>query len=241
MDHKMENSFVNDLFEKFFNNEPGIVSQLPITIYQLYDILCICHDLTKDYPDESHNLQHHLDVFGNAMHIYSDIGIQAEWKNDAIILITYATLLHDTIDRKYPKNMETKIIKLHNFIETVLPKKHSDNVMWIMKNISYSTEVKNGYPVHNDPLVQLVRDIVSDADKIEALGEMGLKRCREYTKSENPELSYDEIEQLVLQHCHDKLLKLKDQYIRTIPGKKIAEPVHKIIVDYANNAALQKI
>jgi hypothetical protein len=41
---------------------------------------------------------------------------------------------------------------------------------------------------------------------------------------------------VVVEHCYEKLLKLKDLYIRTECGKELAEPLHAILVDFAKRS-----
>ena len=38
----------------------------------------------------------------------------------------------------------------------------------------------------------------------------------------------------VINHCHEKLLKLKDYFIVTPYVKKLAEPLHQEILDYVD-------
>ena len=197
------------------------------TLSDIYDAFTLCAKLTEDY-DESHNIEHHVNVYKNAIIIYKGI---YDCTKEILPLIIYASLLHDTVDSKYPDGLKNKIEKLDNFLKEKLSDKWT-NVKWIIDNISYSKEAKFGYPLHTDPIVQLARDIVSDADKLEAIGEIGLLRCKQYSIAKNPTASKEEITKIVVQHCYDKLLKIKDLYIRTSTGKNLAEALHQIIVDY---------
>ena len=73
---------------------------------------------------------------------------------------------------------------------------------------------------------QTYRNIISDADKLEALGEVGLRRCMQFSEAHNGN---------VIEHCHEKLLKLlPDGFIRTNAGKKLAVPGHEYILNYCN-------
>lgn len=219
------NSIVMELWEEiiiFF--EP---LQTLIHIIDLYDTLVLCADLTKGY-DESHDIKHHVEVYKNCIKIFSKLGIVSE---RLLHLIIFSSLVHDTIDHKYPNDIEIKTKKLSNFLENKFPKYHLE-IKWIINNISFSKQLENGYPLHNDTVVQFARDIVSDADKIEALGKIGLERCRKYTEYKNPGADAKKINQLVVQHCHDKLIKLKDYYIRTDPGKEMARSGHNYIFEY---------
>ena len=80
-----------------------------------------------------------------------------------------------------------------------------------------------------------IRDIVSDADKLDAIGYAGIERCRDFSKYRAPNASCEEIEENVVEHMHDKLLKLLDQYIRTDSAKIIGQPLQKEMLDYLEN------
>ena len=196
-----------------------------------HPILSKCFDLTSNY-DESHDINHHVNVFLNAIEIYES---RNKWnltneEHDIMInLIVYASLLHDTIDHKYPENLENKIQELDHFLESQLNPEQLTHVKWIINNISYSKENKFGYPTPPSNIVQIARDIVSDADKIEAYD---ISRCRAYTLYTHPLATESEIVIMVIQHCHEKLLRLKDEFIRTASGKKMAEYGHQQLLDF---------
>ena len=202
-------------------------------ISDIFDVFCLCAELTNEY-DESHDLGHHADVFVNATNIYIQLIANDIPNEEVVTYITYAALLHDTIDYKYPNNLQNKIKKVDEYLKNKLGNVWL-NVKWIIDNMSYSKEAKNGYPVHSNTDVQLARDIVSDADKLEAIGDIGIIRCTQYGRVAHPNANEKELKQLVIQHCHDKLLKIKDQYIRTVPGKLMAEPRHQVIADFVKN------
>jgi len=218
------------------------LSKYPNLTIDTNAILALCLKLTVDY-DESHNIDHHVAVFKNAIEIYENTKINADSDLDLVEveiecqilpLIIYSSLLHDTIDHKYPTDLQNKIEILQQFLDLKLGIV-SDNVKWIINNISYSKEKLSGYPLHENQLVQLARNIVSDADKIEALGEIGLTRCRIFTLNANPLLTISEIESIVVSHCHEKLLKLKDEFIRTSAGKSMANDGHQFLLNYVSN------
>ena len=204
--------------------------------FALIPILKTCFDLTKDY-DESHNLNHHVSVVTNAIEIFSYEylhGGKISEPRDLVKLrkiIIYASLLHDTIDYKYPNNLEEKGKILVEFLREKLADDWID-VKWVIDNISYSKEIKNGYPQHTNFIVQIARDIVSDADKLEAIGSIGITRCKRFNLAMNPLITEEELVQVIVNHGNEKLIKLKDNFIRTTHGKLMAEPLHQIIVDY---------
>ena len=75
-----------------------------------------------------------------------------------------------------------------------------------------------------------VRDIVSDADKLEALGEVGGQRCLDYAHEQGL-LGMAAVKHLVSQMQY-KLLYLRDHYIVTGPGKQMAGPLHDQLVEF---------
>ena len=83
----------------------------------------------------------------------------------------------------------------------------------------------------------VVRDIVSDADKLYAIGIEGMTRCWIYgmelmAKAGNPpEMTPAWNTKRVIEHADEKLLLLKDEYIVTESGKFLAEPRHQDMLD----------
>lgn len=200
-----------------------------IDIIDIRNIVDLTATLTAEY-DESHDVYHHLRAYNNARIILADCQ-KSEDFNDILIMVTYAILLHDTIDHKYLTNIESKKNQLLIFLITTVGLYLAADIMWIIENMSYSKERELGYPVASNTIIQLARDIASDADKIEALGEIGIKRCREYTKYANPNLSESELVKEVIKHCNEKLLILH-KFIRTKKGIDCAKIHTAYIRDY---------
>ena len=184
--------------------------------------------------DQSHNITHIQSVYQHACDIASRSEFQkyfAETKTSNWYLLEFAAKLHDVLDHKYKDSQsvtrESLFLFLNKFKHLIDP----NHVLFIMDNISYSKQNSNKLEKHDVEIVNIVRDIVSDADKLEALGEIGLTRCREYTRNVNKSDNEDEIEKKVIQHCHDKLLRLYtvDGFIRTQRGKELAKPLHEYI------------
>lgn len=172
--------------------------------------------------DESHNIDHALAVYNNTIKIAETIKIELEYD-----ILIYTAMLHDVCDHKYPNSI--KLEELIEFITSCLDKVKCNRIIEIIQNISFSKQVKGlrkelVYPDN------LYLHIVSDADRLEAIGQIGIDRCIAYTKATGGSVPAD-----VITHCHDKLLKLKDNYIVTEMGKKLAEPLHQIIEDYVNS------
>ena len=116
--------------------------------------------------------------------------------------------------------------KLENFISEI----DHDNlniISKIIRNISWSKEAKGQRELFDEPY-QTVLDIVSDADRLEALGKIGIERCEIFTREHGGLVPQD-----VITHCHEKLLRiLPEGFIKTSYGKKLAQPLNQEIIDY---------
>lgn len=177
-------------------------------------------ELENDYS--GHNFQHIERVVKNAENL-----IKNEGGNSRIIIT--ACYLHDVIDEKLfddiPKQIDKVVdclVKSH-YLPTEI-----DEILEIIQSISYSKGNTN--EVNN-----LNLEIVRDADRLDALGAIGIIRTIEYGTSKNRKfyedanlkrlsdyVEFDKSTNTSLSHFYDKLLKLKD-YMHTFTAKKIAE------------------
>lgn len=200
--------------------------------------------------DESHGWKHMKKVFKTACVIFVKEGYHKHQDSDKIFTyVMYISLLHDVADHKYDKDGILKK-KLNRFLMNHLNKQDLDeyekDLDVIQKGIdfiSYSTEKKlmlNNLDHRKIWLNKLgnlgliARDIVSDADKLEALGKIGFERCRQVTierlglKTEQEVFKHEnEIMRNVEQHAQEKLFELKNHFIVTKTGKILAEPLHQ--------------
>jgi HD superfamily phosphodiesterase len=174
---------------------------------------------TKHF-DSSHNHEHANNVYLSSMEIIQSLSIP--YDED---ILTFASQLHDVIDHKYPDSITTQ--ELVGFIESQLGIEKSKHVMDIINNVSYSKEVKGLRQTLSEPYATYLI-VVSDADKLEALGEEGIRRCETFTLSRGGSVPKD-----VVQHCHDKLLRLyNNHFIRTDYARLKAKPLHDYILEY---------
>jgi HD superfamily phosphodiesterase len=188
--------------------------------------------LMKD-RDSSHGLDHVLRVYKIAKKI--------RWCGGDKIdkLIMQIALLHDVYDHKYPNSANNKM-----FVSEFYGK----NVVDAIDHISYSSEVKFHIKDPNisislsrmrwlgnlDSDTLLARNVVSDADKLDAIGKNGIIRCIDYIKHSKPEIVHDDeqIRILLKAHYDEKLKLLSQYYIVTEKGQKIATMKHKQMEDY---------
>jgi uncharacterized protein len=82
------------------------------------------------------------------------------------------------------------------------------------------------------PPESLEGEILSEADKLDAMGALGLAR----TIAES--LVHQRGLQGMIEHVDQKLLKLKDQ-MYTETGKKLAKPRHQLLVDFMRQLAAE--
>ena len=71
--------------------------------------------------------------------------------------------------------------------------------------------------------IMTLRNIVSDADKLEALGVPGIIRMIHYHHHKHPKASIDDHAKHIIDHCEEKLYRLiSERYIRTRKGRQLA-------------------
>ena len=184
--------------------------------------------LAKNYykgRDKSHGFSHVMAVYNNCLKIIKDRSISKRYK----LIVLASALLHDAYDHKYvkEKDMDNVINQIKNDLVSIgFTERDCDIVIEIIDNISYSKEKKlrmKGKKVELGSL-QRYRNIVSDADKIEALGTDGVVRMIHYLCHKNPKATMEEHIKHIREHCDEKLyILIKKRYIRTLKGREIAK------------------
>eukprot|EP01130_Rhizamoeba_saxonica_P018561 TRINITY_DN9335_c0_g1_i2.p1 TRINITY_DN9335_c0_g1~~TRINITY_DN9335_c0_g1_i2.p1 ORF type:complete len:240 (+),score=38.97 TRINITY_DN9335_c0_g1_i2:177-896(+) len=187
--------------------------------------------------DESHGVNHAKAVFSNVQQMFvlspSLLANFAVPNIDPIPVVYVAALVHDVIDHKYVTTDEAvaKKERLFHHISSFLGPEEVVAVERIIDNTSYSKEKKGKLEQLGE--LMILRDIVSDADKLEAIGEIGLERCFEYQRNLVSDITSEELEKQVYEHCQDKLSRLlKDNYIRTEPGKILGSSRNDVILNF---------
>ncbi|MFX1389307.1 MAG: HD domain-containing protein [Promethearchaeota archaeon] len=145
--------------------------------------------------------------------------------NANLLILEIAALLHD-IGRKVKDKMTSsknhaelsvekafKFLKSHDFN---LSQENLDNIFHCIRSHSFSN--------NSNPLT-LEAKILSDADKLDALGAIGLYRVISFTV-----LNKGGIKE-VIEHLENKILKLKDQ-LYLDASEEIAKERQKIILDF---------
>jgi uncharacterized protein len=167
----------------------------------------------------------HVDrVRRNALHICKE-----EQAGEAFI-IEMAALLHDIPDEKLNESIEKGEEKLDAYLKTIpLTDKDKKHIKQIIGTISF----KGG---QNTALSTIEAEIVQDADRLDAIGAIGIARAFAYGgKKGQPiydpsvkvrnEMSLEEYRKgksTSIHHFYEKLLKLKD-LLNTESARKMAE------------------
>jgi uncharacterized protein len=158
-----------------------------------------------------------------------------------LFLIELAALLHDVADWKFHHGNEEKgVQKVRSFLE----KQELDSVV-IEKIAQIIREVSFKGAGHAVSTSSLEAKIVQDADRLDALGAIGIARCFAYGGSQsreiyNPDIKphlhkdfkeYKKSKGTTINHFYEKLLLLKDR-MNTQTAKKIAEQRHQLMENY---------
>ena len=141
-------------------------------------------------------------------------------------LVDLAALLHDSADSKFtgddPKNGYRMV---EEFLQAVGMADLSTRITDTMRNISFSS--KKLYGDITDPLLL----IVQDADRLDAIGAIGVARAFNYGGFRNNLIYSPEGEQnkfSTINHFYEKLLLLKSM-MNTSTGKEMAKERHEFL------------
>lgn len=213
----------------------GVQSQAQSRFFDRWQILSDFVSKVCDGRDPSHGHSHMETVATTSSLIAeSDFAFDPDFESIILDAITVAWL-HDVSDHKYDHDglLDSKLnefgfANISNFAQ----------IKQVIKLVSFSSENKAllaGTPIDYEavlgPHYAVVRHIVSDADKLEAIGLVGIARCKEYTQHSNPGITDGELDRAVHIHAEEKLLRLKDEFIRTVTGKRMATILHQEMVD----------
>lgn len=168
-----------------------------------------------------HDYFHSLRVMNNAISISQGLNVDLE-------VIKVACLTHDLIDKKVSKNIDLSIKELTEKLSIVgYEDKMISIVMDIIENVSYS---KGNIPK------SIEGKIVQDADRLDALGAVGIARTFAYGGNNN-RLIYnpgtsDNSDSIY--HFYDKLFNLAD-LMNTDNARLIALKRTKLMKEFLNN------
>lgn len=172
----------------------------------------------KQFSDDTtgHDFEHMQRVARMAKEI-------AEEESSDPFLSEAAAWLHDIGDRKLFTDPKRAIKTMNEFLDSIgLSDTHKNEINHIISTISF-----NG---GKTPLT-LVGKIVQDADRLDAIGAIGIARTFQYGGANNQLIYKQGATNTSIQHFYDKLIKIKET-IHTPYARKIAEERHKWMVNF---------
>ncbi|MFD0761916.1 HD domain-containing protein [Lutibacter aestuarii] len=184
---------------------------------------------TLKNAEGGHDWFHILRVWNNAKLI-------AENEKVDIFIVELGALLHDIADSKFHSGDETLGPKVaREFLKKIAV---SEEIILHIENIITNISYKGGNFKQTFTSPELA--VIQDADRLDAIGAIGIARCFNYGGFKNrplynpqiqPKLNqtkeeYKNSEAPTINHFYEKLLLLKDK-MNTASGKKIAEERHQ--------------
>lgn len=182
-----------------------------------------------------HDWYHIERVWNTARYIREKIG------SGDLMIIELAALLHDISDAKFNGGDEDKGSQMASeFLEKLgLEQEKVDHIQSIIQHVSY----KGGFP--QDQINTIEFQIVQDADRLDAIGAIGIARAFNYggfknRPIHNPEMplqeyndskAYHKSDAPTINHFYEKLLKLKD-LMNTSRGKEMADQRHAYMLQF---------
>lgn len=171
-----------------------------------------------------HGMDHVLRVLNTARQIQSEVGGE-------LFIVELAALLHDVGDAKFHDGIEMSATYTKEILEDLgVSHEVIDAVVTIVDNISYRKGI-------DADLLSLEGKIVQDADRIDALGAIGIVRTIEFgatrgqpfhvvsptdaAPNEKVSVSDLALQKTGVGHFYDKLFKLR-KLLNTEPAKQIA-------------------
>ena len=162
-------------------------------------------------------------------------------ENASLFVVELGALLHDIADSKFHEgNEELGPQKARKFLISL---NVEDSVIAHVENIIMHISFKGGNEAQRFKSPEL--DIVQDADRLDALGAIGIARTFNYGGFKNRELYNPDVKPKLnmtkeeyknstaptLNHFYEKLLLLKDR-MNTSTGRQMAEQRHRFMETY---------
>lgn len=184
-----------------------------------------------------HDWFHIQRVFNNALHI-------AKTEKVDVQVVSLGALLHDIADAKFHNGDESVGPTLaKSFLQSLkVPKSTIAHVVQIIQNISFKNSLtKDKVQPFNSKELQ----VVQDADRLDAMGAIGIARAFNYGGFKNRKLydpkiapnphltktQYKNSNAPTINHFYEKLLLLKDK-MNTNTGKRLAQDRHQFMLNY---------
>ena len=199
-------------------------------------------EATKDFVKETlKNAESGHDWF-HTLRVYNNARLIAKSESVDLYIVALGALLHDIADSKFHNGDDNiaprvarKFLVQHNVDSFVI-----DSVIDIINNISFNKSLET-----NNKPNSIELDVVQDADRLDAIGAIGIARCFNYGGFKNRKLfdpsikpnlkmsknEYKNSTAPTINHFYEKLLLLSDK-MNTKTGKKIAKERHQFMTEY---------
>ncbi len=180
--------------------------------------------------------------------VWNNANAIAKTENVDLFVVSLAALLHDIADAKFNDgDEEIGPVKASNFLRSLKVREEVvEHIENIIRNISY----KGGNFAPNFHSLEL--SVVQDADRLDALGAIGIARAFNYGGFKNREIynpgikpdlkmtkeAYKNSQAPTINHFYEKLLLLKDK-MNTTTGSKMAEQRHAFMQTYLHQFYLE--
>lgn len=190
---------------------------------------------TLKNAEGGHDWFHTLRVYNNALLI-------SKHESANQLIVELAALLHDIADSKFHNGDETKgpAVAREFLLQQGIDNSVMDEVVNIIKFMSFKNTFDDDTKYSSKEL-----EIVQDADRLDAIGAIGIARCFNYGGFKNRELynpdippnlnmsktEYKAANGPTINHFYEKLLLLKDQ-MNTNTGKTMALQRHNFMLAF---------
>jgi uncharacterized protein len=180
--------------------------------------------------------------------VYINAKLIAATEDCDILTVELAALLHDIADSKFHNgDEEIGPTTAGNFLQSInVDEQVINHVQQIIRHISF----KSGFDKASFHSPEL--SIVQDADRLDAIGAIGIARTFSYggfkgREIYNPEIApnlnmskeeYKNTTAPSINHFYEKLLLLKDK-MNTTTGKKLAQQRHEFMESYLQQFYLE--
>ncbi|MDH3697832.1 MAG: HD domain-containing protein [Flavobacteriaceae bacterium] len=186
--------------------------------------------------EKGHDWSHTLRVYTNALLISKGEEVDA-------FVVQLAALLHDIADSKFHNgNEEVGPLKARNFLQSIsIDQEIIAHVENIIRYMSFKNTLEDQSAAFSSPELEVVRD----ADRLDAIGAIGIARTFHFGGYKNrsmydPEIppqvnqskeAYKKSSAPTINHFYEKLLLLKDM-MHTPTAKKLAEERHDFMLTF---------
>lgn len=217
-----------------------------VTVLVTKVLFCVMEWMANN--DSSHDYKHVERVTKIAHAMIIREGVYGDWMKKKILL---TAALHEIGDRKYSKDEDDVQFQRQRakdkLIELGVTEYEAGEILYMLDFVSFSSgKTEEDLERQLSANLRRVVHIVRDADRIEALGAMGIARCLVYGGAHNSVLhdpsiephlnmSAEEYKQhkncTIMNHFPEKLFKLADT-MHTEIGKEIAKERHDFMQQF---------